>query len=114
MFLIDFEFQDNAVSSHTFQWLDTNGTPINLTGMSFLMDVKVSANDEDAALSLSSPSTGIVITSASGGEFTITFPQEGLAPGVYVYDLIRIASSVRYVMAKGTITVTKGVTGIPS
>ena len=68
---------------------DSAGTAINLTGYTAAMQLRKTVGSVTANLSLSSPSSGIVITGATGLiNITITATQSrDLVPDIYVYDL---------------------------
>jgi len=68
---------------------DSAGTAINLTGYTAAMQLRKTVSSATASLSLSSPSSGIVITGVTGLiNITITATQTtALLPDLYVYDL---------------------------
>lgn len=68
---------------------DQSGTPINLTGFSAALQVRQNYYDTTALVTLTSPSSGIVITPLTGTvKITMSATQTGaLDEGNYVYDL---------------------------
>ena len=60
--------------------VDSGGvsTPIDLTGSTLLLEIRVRESDVGVLLSLSSPDDGIVITDAVNGAFTITMDRDDL------------------------------------
>jgi hypothetical protein len=73
-----------------FVYEDTDtGTPINITGYTAALQLRSLPSDTTTALSLSSPSSGIVITGASGlVAVHATAAQTGaIIAGYYYYDV---------------------------
>ena len=72
-----------------FTYQNSSGTPINLTGYTAALQLRSEPSDATAALSLSSPSSGIVITGATGlVAVHASAAQTGaLIAGTYYYDL---------------------------
>jgi len=66
---------------------------LDITGSTFLMQIRKVEEDATAVVSVSTdPGDGIVITDAFGGEFEITISiarAQRLQPGEYVADLVR-------------------------
>lgn len=80
-------------------------TGVDLSSSTFEMDIKAA------------PGTGSVLvaatiddTDADAGKLVMSFADESLAAGAYVYDLVRIDSGIRSILAYGTFTVIEGVT----
>jgi hypothetical protein len=82
-------------------YTDYNANPVvpniqtmDITGSTFLMQIRVTEEDLTALVSVSTdPGDGIVITNAFGGQFQITISiakAARLDPGQYVADLVRI------------------------
>ena len=96
-----------------FTYEDSTGTPINLTGYTAALQVRSDASSPTAVLSLSSPSSGITITGATGlVAVTASAAQTGaIDAGTYVYDL-EITSSTGVVtrLVQGQIVVSPQVT----
>jgi NADH:ubiquinone oxidoreductase subunit F (NADH-binding) len=96
-----------------FTYQDSTGTAINLTGYSAALQVRSEPTSTTAVLSLSTPSSGITITGATGlVAVHATAAQTGaILAGNYVYDLeITSASSIVTRLVQGTITVSPQVT----
>jgi len=92
---------------------DSSGTAINLTGYTAAMQLRENYDSATAVLSLSSPSTGIVITGASG-LVTITMSATqtaALSADTFLYDLeIASPASVKTRLIQGVVVVSAEVT----
>ena len=99
---INFVYQDTAT-----------GSPINLTGYTAALQLRSLPSDTTAALSLTSPSSGIVITGASGlVAVHATAAQTGaIVAGYYYYD-VEITSPANIItrLVQGQIFVSAQVT----
>ena len=95
----------------TVVYKDNSGVAINLTGYTARMQVRPKFG-ADAALTLSSPSSGIVITGATGTlALTATTAQTAaIAGGFYVYDLEIAIGGVVTRLMQGNVTVRDQVT----
>lgn len=96
-----------------FTYQDSTGVAINLTGYTAAMQLRSEPTDLTAALSLSSPSSGITITGATGlVAIHATATQTGnIGAGVYYYDLeITSPTSVVTRLVQGQVTVSAQVT----
>jgi hypothetical protein len=96
-----------------FSYKDSAGVAINLTGYTAAMQLRSEPESTTTALSLSSPSSGIVITGATGLiAVHATAAQTGaIVEGIYYYDLeITSASSIVTRLIQGQITVSPQVT----
>ncbi len=91
---------------------NNNGTPIDLTGYTARMQVRPKFGSDNAVLTLSSPSSGIVITPLTGTlALTATTAQTGDIPGgFYVYDLEISSGGVVTRLMQGSVTVRDQVT----
>jgi hypothetical protein len=110
---------DDWIVPFLYESLGSDGvtlTPIDLTGSTLMMEVRTSESDHNVAVSVSSspPSSGIQITNATGGMFTITLDRNRLSqlsPGNYVSDLVRLMpSGWQERLWEGTVTVVEGTT----
>jgi hypothetical protein len=85
---------------------------IDLTGSTLKMEIREQESDNEAIVSVSSPSNGITITNMTGGAFTITLARGilwRLAPGSYVVDLVRLmANGYQERLIDATATVVQG------
>ena len=110
--IVNLTIRDNADFVEAIKWVDTNGDPYNLTGNTFKMDVRASANAASAEVTLTTDNGGINSTDLENGTITINVADGAISPGSYVYDLIKIttASGQRVSMMYGTFTVVDGVT----
>jgi len=92
---------------------DSSGTAINLTGYTAAMQLRENYDSATAVLSLSSPSSGIVITGASG-LVTITMSAiqtAALSADTFLYDLeIASPASVKTRLIQGVVVVSAEVT----
>jgi hypothetical protein len=87
---------------------------VNLTGSVLRMQIRKNEADHTALVSLSSPSSGIAITDAAAGKFTITIDRAAsslLAAGDYVADVVRLRPD-GYIerMIDATVNVVEGTT----
>jgi len=96
----------------TVQYDNNNGTPIDLTGYTARMQVRPKFGSDNAVLTISSPSSGIVITPLTGTlNLTATTAQTGDIPGgFYVYDLEITSGGVVTRLMQGSVTVRDQVT----
>jgi hypothetical protein len=102
-----------ATYTLALNYKDSAGTAINLTGYTAAMQLRSTYASTEAALSLSSPSNGIVITGATGLiSITITDTQtSALSANAFVYDLeITSASNVKTRLIQGNATIIPEVT----
>ena len=105
--------QQGATFVRTVQWLQADEvTPVDLTDYTAAMQVRKNYTATTTALSLSSPSSGLTVTAASGiTTITLTSGQTAaLSPGSYVYDLELTVNSVVTRLIEGPFTVTPEVT----
>ena len=92
---------------------DSTGAAINLTGYTAAMQLRLDYDSATAALSLSSPSNGIVITGASGlVSITMSATQTAaLSADTFLYDLeITSPTSVKTRLIQGVVVVSAEVT----
>jgi hypothetical protein len=110
---------DDWIVPFLYATLNSDGvttTPIDLTGSTLKMEVRSSESDHNVLVSVSSapPASGIQITNAVGGAFTITLDRNRLSqlvPGNYVSDLVRLMpSGWQERMWEGTAAVVEGTT----
>jgi hypothetical protein len=85
---------------------------IDLTGSTLKLEIREQESDNEAIVSVYSPSNGIAITNMTGGAFTITLARGilwRLAPGNYVCDLVRLmANGYQERLIDATATVVQG------
>jgi hypothetical protein len=91
---------------------NNNGTPFNLTGYTARMQVRPKFGADNAVLTLSSVTGGIVITPLTGTlVLTATTVQTGDIPGgFYVYDLEIDSGGVVTRLMQGSVTIRDQVT----
>jgi hypothetical protein len=109
------EVPQGATFVRTVQWLQADAvTAVNLTGYTAAMQIRRGYSAASPVLSLTSPSSGLAITAATGTTtITITSGQTAaLTPGPYVYDLELTLTSGAVVtrLLEGPLTVTPEVT----
>lgn len=112
MLKANINIRDNTDWSVPLQFTDRFEVPYNLTGSTFRMDIKASVDDVAAVASLTTANGGIVSTDLANGVITIEIADFAIAPGDYVYDLVRISGTARETLSYGALTVEKGVTGL--
>jgi hypothetical protein len=96
-----------------FQYKDSAGVAINLTGYTAAMQLRFTPESATAVLSLSSPSNGITITGATGlVAVRITAAQTTtLSPIIYAYDLeLTSGAGIVTRLVQGNFTVSAEVT----
>lgn len=98
----------------------SNFVPIDLTGSTLMMEIRVEESDSEAIVSVSSADGTIEITNATQGQFTIIVDRAHswrLPPGStsYVVDLIRLMpNGYQERLFEGTATCVEGTTrGVP-
>ena len=107
------EIDQGATYTLAITYKDSAGVPINLTNYTAAMQLRLQYDSPTTALSLSSPSNGIVITGASGlVTITITDTQTAaLASDTFLYDLeITSPTSVKTRLIQGVAVVSAEVT----
>ena len=111
--LYSFTIDQGAQYTTQIIWADSSGNPINLTGYTAAMQLRLQAASPDpSALNLTSSNGGITITPLAGEmDILMTTAQSGaLNPGFYVYDLEIALSGVVTRIIQGQITVSAQVT----
>lgn len=100
------------LTSFTWQTKST-GLPVNLTGYTAALQIRHTAKDVASVISLSSPTSGLVIDALTGKvNVEISSTATGaLTPGKYVWDLVLTsASTTKKRLVGGIATVLVGVT----
>lgn len=108
----DFVCEQGATFNREITWLDSAGAPIDLTNYSARMQVRATVSAASTLISLSSPSSGIVLGGANG-IITITISATAtaaVAAGCYVYDLELVDGTTVYRLLQGNFTVDAEVT----
>jgi hypothetical protein len=70
--------------------------PIDLTNSTLKLEMRIRETDNEALVSVFSPSNGIVINNATAGTFTISIDRSKLArlvAGTYFADLVRLMAN---------------------
>ena len=111
--IYNFTIDQGSEYTTTIVYKDPQGVPIDLTGYSAKMELREqSSSPNPAALTLTSPSGGIVITPLTGTlAITMTTAQtNALSARFYVYDLELTVGGVVSRLIQGQITVSAQVT----
>lgn len=100
-----------------FSYKNPNGTPVNITGYTAALQIRTSPLAATAVLTLTSPSSGITITGATGLlACQATAAQTALITnGKYAYDIEITAPGTGVVtrLVQGTVQVSPQVTRTP-
>lgn len=122
MFHVTIKMSDNSGLTHTFEWVDSTGTPISLLGRTLKSQVKRRLGDSQVVLEMSTTNSLIVIDPVETHKFTLKVPANRLkatpmielgaeADDPYVFDMLDIVSAdERPLLMRGEIHVFKGVT----
>jgi hypothetical protein len=91
-----------------------NFTPIDLTGSTLKLEIRIQETDNEALVSVYSPDGGIIIVNAVQGQFQILLDRESLiylAAGSYFTDLVRLMpNGYQERLWEGTANVVEGTT----
>lgn len=109
----DIVIELGATYTEEYTWLDNTGSAVDLTGASAAWMLRYHLDDSAAAVSLSSPSSGITITPGLG-KVTVTIAAAttaALSAGFGVHDLlITKADGTKVRLVEGKATLLQGVT----
>lgn len=109
----NFEVDQNTTFRFIIEYKDDTGTPINLTGASAKMQVRDTAGGSKLAVTLTSPSGGIVIDPALG-KLTLTMTPTQTSKLFYPkssYDVMLTDSNgVKTKLLEGFMTLNRSVT----
>jgi len=111
---VNMTIEQGTTWTQQLQWKSGDpATAVNLTGYSARMMLRSVVTSSTVALSLSSPSSGIAITAATG-TFTLSATATttaALTAGRYVYDLEAVSSGGQVTrVCEGVVTVSAEVT----
>jgi hypothetical protein len=110
---------EDWVVPFVYSYVDTNGNitgPVDLTGSTIKMELRIAETDEQAIVSVFSPNGGIFIGSPStAGQFWIAMTRADhlfrLFPGSFFVDLVRLMpSGYQERIWEGVATVVEGST----
>lgn len=88
-----------------------NGIPLDLTGASIKMSLVTDLKTFEPVLTLSTPSSGMSIVSATAGKFQINKQVISLAPNNYYFDIqITLADGTVKTYIKGTWKILQDIT----
>lgn len=111
--IYDIVCEQGATFVRTLNWLDENETPINLTGFTARMDVRVTTQATTPLVTLTTENGGIVLGDQTG-EITLTLSAEetdDLPAKKAVYDLELVSGSgVVTRLLQGSFTISPQVT----
>ena len=111
--IYNFTIDQGAQYTTQIIWADSSGNPIDLTGYTAAMQLRLqAASPNPSSLNLTSSNGGITITPVAGEmDILMTTAQTGaLNAGFYVYDLEIALSGVVTRIIQGQITVSAQVT----
>jgi hypothetical protein len=97
-----------------YQTVDSSGNvigPINLTGNTMKMGIRVNASDVSELLLLTTENGGLTITDSVNGKFTVLITQGQLIElevGGYEHSLIRMTGSQQLRIWSGSLTLNAG------
>jgi hypothetical protein len=111
---VNLTIQQGTTWSQSIQWKTGDpATAVNLTGYTARMQLRPVVTSGTVALSLTSPSSGIAITAATG-TFTLSATATttaAITAGRYVYDLEAVSSGGQVTrVCEGVVTVSAEVT----
>lgn len=107
----NFKIEQGTTFSNTITYKQADDTPVDITGASITLKAKDNRSDSTFVIDLSVGS-GITITNASGGEFTISIPSSTTATYDWNradFDLDITLSSVTQRLISGQIQIIKSV-----
>ena len=109
-----YNFTMDQGSTYTVQmvYLDPNGNPINLTGYTAKMQLRLQYGDPVAALTLTTENGGITINGPTGTINILATDEQTLVlqPTFYVYDLDILSGGTIQRLVQGQVTVRPEVT----
>jgi hypothetical protein len=108
-FVVTLQAATNGVTLIPLQYVDDLGNPIDLTGMTFRADFKLTVADA-VAFTLSSGNGGIVTTDDVNGFFDIRIPAAAAAAGTYIFDMLQTADGDDFSFMSGTLILSQGIT----
>ena len=88
--------------------------PVDLTGSTVKMELRIAESDQQAIVSVYSPSNGISLDNPTQGQFTVTIDRSKSArlfPGAFTVDLVRLMpNGYQERIWEGVATVVEGTT----
>ena len=109
----DITIELGSTYTEEYTWLDSSSAAVDLTGASAAWMLRYHLDDTGAAVSLSSPSSGVVITPGLG-KVTVTIAAAvtaTLSAGFGVHDLlVTKADGTKVRLVEGKATLLQGVT----
>jgi hypothetical protein len=111
MAIVNITCQNDADFIRGFIYQQLDGTPIDLTGNTMRMGIRVHAADVTEELLLTTENGGLVITDATKGLFTVIITQAQLVQpetGAYEHSLIRMQSTTKLRIWSGSLVINPG------
>jgi hypothetical protein len=111
MAIVNITCENDADFYRQFAYQTTTGAPINLTGNTMKMGIRVNAADVTEELLLTTQNGGLTITDPVNGLFTVLITQAQLVDlevGGYQHSLIRIESTQQLRIWSGALTINPG------
>jgi hypothetical protein len=112
MIIINFATQNDADFIHGFAYQLADGTPINITGSTLRMGVRVQPSDITEAMLLTTATGELPITDPVNGAFSIMLSMaqlQQLPVGSYVHSMVMtLASGEHRLMWNGVLTHSDG------
>jgi hypothetical protein len=112
--IITTENDADFICGFTYQYVDSTGTvtgPVDLTGDTMQMGLRKNAADVDELLLLTTQNGGLIVTSPSAGQFTVTITKAQLVQlpvDTFDHSLIRFHGTQTLRIWSGTLTNTPG------
>lgn len=109
---INLTIDQGADFSHTFQILDPQNVPIDLTGYTAKMQARTSFSSDVVVIDLTTENGGLDIDLATA-ELTISIPRPATALFTFdrlVYDILLISTADTWRLVEGQINLCRGVT----
>ena len=111
--LIDLQFEvgTNEDWVDSIELLDEDGvTPLDLTGISFRMQVRKTAPDHTVLIDASTTAGTMLVGNGVIGLYVLEDTMRGVPPGDYVLDIVGEKAGRAARLATGTVKVLQGVT----
>jgi len=107
MATVNITCQNDADFIRGFVYSYDTGLPVDLTATTMRMGIRHRAEDITEDMLLTTENGGIIITDATGGQFTVSIKQQQLMTlgiGEYEHSLVRIIGGMHLLIWSGTLT----------
>jgi len=107
---LDMEILTNEDWIDGLAYIDPSSNPIDLTGISFDMEMRMVASDATVVLKAS---TAANLIRVSGNTWQFLIPADTMIlipPASYVFDMLGVGDGLTRNLVQGTVTVAQGVT----